>query len=251
MKLIFVPLILSLISSQCIAQDVNSLIKEAVRLEALPDEKAAFGKFKEALHLSPQNIYILTKSSELCSRIGNRESNIKSRDSYYNAAIIYGRRALAIDPENDEANVALAIAIGRTVLVKSGKEKITAVKEIRQYAETALKTNPKNFKAWHVIGKWNFEVSNLNLVEKAAVKIMYGGLPDASYKNAINAYEKAKAINSTFLLNYLELAKAYKKNDERQKAITQLKYLVALPQQTEDDPRIKAEALKLLKAWEN
>ncbi|MEO7265610.1 MAG: hypothetical protein ABIW38_11885 [Ferruginibacter sp.] len=250
MKWIFVLVICSGLNFDTLAQDVNVIIKDAERLELVPDEKAAFIKFKEALNLSPQNIFVLNKCSELCSRIGNREANTKNRDAYYNAAVLYGKKALAINPENDEANVALAMAIGRTVLVKSGNEKISAVKDIRRYADKALKINPQNFKAWHVLGKWNYEVSNLNFVEKAAIKVMYGGLPDASFKKAILAYEEANAIRPNFMLNYLELAKAYKKNDERQKAIVQLKYLVKLNIQTEDDPRIKAEALNLIKTWE-
>jgi tetratricopeptide (TPR) repeat protein len=251
MKWIFVLFICSGLNFHIKAQDVNIYIKEAERLEVVPDEKAAFNKFKEALKFSPQNINVLIKCSELCSRIGNREANPKNRDAYYNAALLYGKKALAINPGNDEANVALAMAIGRSVLVKSGNEKISAVKDIRRYAENALKINPQNFKAWHVLGKWHYEVSNLNFVEKAAIKVMYGGLPDASFKKAILAYEKVKLLKPSFMLNYLELAKAYKKNDERQMAIAQLKYLVKLPLQTEDDPRIKSEAQNLIKTWEN
>lgn len=251
MRWIFVTLFCIAFLFNSKAQDVNVFIKEAEKLEVIPDEKAAFIKFKEALKLSPQSTYVLTKCSELCSRIGNREPQINNRDMYYSAAVLYGKRALAINSQSDEANVALAIAIGRTVLVKSGNEKISAVKDIRRYAENALKINPANFKAWHVLGKWHYEVCNLNLVEKTTIKLIYGGLPDASIKKAIIAYEKAKSLKPSFMLNYLELAKAYKKNDERQMAITQLKYLVNLPIQTEDDPRIKSEALNLIKTWGN
>ncbi|MEP6712730.1 MAG: hypothetical protein ABJA37_09955 [Ferruginibacter sp.] len=233
-----------------IAQDINSYINEGNRLEALPDEKAAFQKFKIALKLQPGNLYALNKCSELCSRIGNREKDIKSRDNYYAAAVIYARTALKISPTNDEANVVMAIAVGRTVLIKSGKEKISAVKDIKHYADIALKTNAQNFKAWHILGKWNYEVSNLNMMERAAAKIFFGGLPDASLKNAISSYEKAKSLNPGFLLNYLELAKAYKRNDDTGKAIAQLRILLPLPMQTEDDPRIKTEAQKLIKSWE-
>jgi tetratricopeptide (TPR) repeat protein len=231
------------------AQDSNAILKDAERLESIPDEKSAFNKFKEALKLMPSNIYVLSKCSELCSRIGAREKNTKTRDSYYAAAVIYAKNALKIAPNNDEANVAMAIAVGRTVLVKSGKEKISAVKDIKRYADNALKVNSQNFKAWHVLGKWNYEVSNLNMMERAATKVFYGGLPDASLKGSIHAYEKAKSLNPNFMLNYLELAKAYNRNDERPKAISQLKILLTLPMKTEDDPRIKAEATKLLQQW--
>jgi len=246
-------LIISFLLSSFISvksQDIASLIREADRLESIPDEKAAFSKFKLILKLEPENLYALSKCSELCSRIGNRQPDPRSRDSYYEAAIIYARNALKLYPNSDEAHVVMGIAIGRTSLVKNGKEKIAAVKEIKQYAETALKINPNNFKAWHIIGKWNYEVSNLNLMERAATKVFYGGLPNASIKNSISAYEKARILKPTFLLNYLELAKVYKKNNEKQKGIAMLKVLLSLPSYTEDDPRIKKETATLLKNWQ-
>lgn len=232
------------------AQDFHVLIKEGDRLEAVPDEKAAFQKFKEVLKYQPANLYALTKCSELCTRIGGREkTNLKLRDEYYSTAVIYAKTALRLYPDSDEANVCMALAVGRTILLKSGKEKISAVKELKAYADKALLKNPNNFKAWHILGKWNYEVSNLNAFERAGAKVMYGGLPGASLKNAIMYYEKAKTLNPGFALNYLELAKAYHRSDNDDKAIAQLNYLLTLRNITEDDPRIKVEAQQLLKNW--
>jgi len=156
---------------------------------------------------------------------------------------------LRLYPNSDEANVTMALAVGRTILLKSGKEKISAVKELKAYADKAVAENPNNFKAWHILGKWNYEVSNLNAFERAGAKVMYGGLPPASLKNSIMYYEKAKSINPSFALNYLELAKAYHRNDDDAKANAQLNYLLTLKNATEDDPRIKTEAQQLLKDW--
>ena len=249
MKCIF-PFLLSIfISTNIFAQDITVIVKEADRLEAAADEKAAFAKFKEVLKIQPSNLHALARCSELCSSIGNRETSTKTRDDYFKVALIYAKTAYKIYPENDEANVAMAIAIGRIILLKSGKEKITFVKELKGYADKAIAVNPKNFKAWHILGKWHYEVSNLNAFEKTAAKIIYGALPASSLASCINAYEKAKVLNSNFALNYLELAKAYKRNNEKVKAIAQLNYLLTLPNKAQDDERIKAEAKALLKKW--
>ena len=235
--------------NQISAQDYNAVIKEADRLEALPNEKAALEKFKEALKLQPTSVYALAKCSELCCRVGGRESSTKVRDDYYSTAQTYAKTALQLYPNSDEANVAMAFSIAKTLLLKSGREKITAVKELKSYGDKAVDQNPRNFKAWHVLGKWNYEVSNLNAFERTAVKIIYGGLPSASLKNSIMYYEKAKSLAPNFTLNYLELAKAYHKNDDDTKALSLLNYLLTIKNQTEDDPRIKAEAQKLIKQW--
>lgn len=232
------------------AQDIALLTRDANRLEALPDENAAFQKFKEILKIQPLNIYALSKCSELCSRIGKRQQDKKVMSDYYEAAITYAAIALKLDPNNSEANCVMAIALGRSTLNKGGKEKIANAKEIKRFVDLAIKNDPQNFKAWHVLGRWNYELSNLNMIERTAAKILYGTLPIASLKLAILAFEKTNSITSGFILNYLELAKAYNKNDETRKAIATLNKMLQMPNHTEDDPSIKEEARRLLKVYE-
>lgn len=231
------------------AQELAALIKEADRLEAVPNEKAAFAKFKEALKIQPINIYALNKCSELCSRIGKRQTNPKLIEDYYSAAKTYAGTALKVNPNNSESNCVMAIALGRSSLNKSGKEKINSAKEIRKYVDAAIKNDPKNFKAWHVLGRWHYEISTMNGFEKAAVKIFFGGLPPASLTESIMAFEKSQAITNGFILNYFELAKAYKKNNQTGKAIALLTKMMAVHNLTEDDPFIKEDGRELIKEW--
>jgi tetratricopeptide (TPR) repeat protein len=233
------------------AQDINAMIKEGYRLEAIPNEKASFQKFKEILKLDPTNIIALNKCSELCSRIGQREAtNTKLRNDYYTAAKIYAETALKIDPNNSEANCVMAMALGRSSMSKSGKEKIVNAREVRRYVDASIKNDPKNFKAWHILGRWHYEISNLNILEKSFVKLLYGGLPPASLKQSIYAFEMSKILTPEFILNYYEMAKAYKENDDKDKAIATLQLMLTLPIQTEDDPTIKEKGRNLLKQWQ-
>lgn len=232
------------------AQDIASFIKEGDRWEVLMNEKAAFEKFKEVLRIQPVNIYALNKCSELCSRIGKRETDVTKRANYYSAAKTYAGIALKINPNNSEANCVMAIALGRTSMDKSGKEKISTAKEIKKHVDAAIKNDPMNFKAWHVLGRWNYELSTLNMLERGAVKILFGGLPKASLTESIMAFEKSKSLAAGFILNYFEMARAYKKNDQRDKAIGTLTAMLLLPNQTEDDETIKTDGRKLLKQWQ-
>jgi tetratricopeptide (TPR) repeat protein len=248
---IFTTLFLSSTLLIANAQDISIVLKEADRLEAALNEMAAFAKFKEVLKLQPSNLYALSKCSELCSRIGKRQHNTKLRDEYYQAAKIYAQTALKIQPSHSDANCAMAIALGRSSMSKSGKEKIISAKEIKKYVDAALTSNPNNFRALHVLGRWHYEISDLNAIERAAVKVFYGGLPAASIKSAIAAFEKAQVLSGgAFVLNYLELAKAYYRSDDKKKAIATLKAMAGLLNQTEDDASIKEEGKKLLKKWE-
>ena len=223
----FITLLIYLFSSiNAHAQDVAALITEGIRLEAVPDEKGAFKKFKEVLKLNATNIYALNKCSELCSRIGQRETvNTKLRGEYYLAAKIYAQTALKVDPKNSEANCVMAIALGRSSLTKSGREKIENAKEVKKYADAAIAGDAGNFKAWHVLGRWQYEISNLNSLEKGIVKLFYGVLPPATLKQSIASFEKARALRPEFILNYYEMAKAYKDNGNKAKAIAYLQLL--------------------------
>jgi len=227
-------------------QDVSILIKEADHMELVPDEKAAFSKFKEVLKLQPTNIYALNKCSELCSRIGQRQPDKKMRNDYYEAAKTYAGIALRLDPNNAESNCVMAIALGRSSLNKSGKEKIVTAKEIKKFVDISLKNDPKNFKAWHVLGRWNYELSDLNIIERTAAKLLYGDIPEGSIQAAITAFEKSNSISNGFILNYFELAKAYKKNDQKDKAIACLNNMLSIPNHTEDDPTIKEQGKRML-----
>ncbi len=229
------------------SQDIFLLTKEANRLEMVPDEKAAFTKFKEILKIQPTNIYALNKCSELCSRIGKRQLDKKVTNDYYEAAKTYAGISLKLDPNNAEGNCVMAIALGRSSLNKGGKEKIFTAKEVKKYVDIAIKSDPKNYKAWHVLGRWNYELSSLNIIERSAAKLLYGSIPLGTIRDAIFAFEKSNSITDGFILNYFELARAYKKNDENTKAINTINKMLLLPNHTEDDAAIKEDGKRLLK----
>jgi len=238
--------ILLLWARMAFSQDFNSLIQDAAKLEKEQKELQALKKYTEAQKLKPTDLHVLYKCSELYSRIGVRETNTVNRDQYYKSSLAFAQMAYKYYPQSDDANVAMSMALGRLALTRSGKEKVSTVKEIKTYADNAIRINPKNFKAWHIIGKWNYEVSNLGFFEKAAIKLIYGGLPNSSFSESVKAYEKVKELNPYFGSNYLELAKAYHKLNDNINAQKNLNYVIAMPNYTEEDPIIKTKATQLL-----
>ncbi|MEO8416147.1 MAG: hypothetical protein ABI472_20970 [Ginsengibacter sp.] len=244
-------LVLSLFFGISYGQDVNSIIKEADLQVASMNDVPAINTYREALKLQPSNLYVLCQCSELCSRIGGRlQHDKKEQADYYAAAKTYASEALQVNSLSSEANFVNALVMGTAALHGSGKEKIDAVKNIKRYADLAIKYDAKNYKAWYVLGKWYYEISNLNYFERTAVKIFYGPLPPASIADAIRCFEKSKAINPRFVLNYLSLAKAYKKNDDQNTARQNLQVMFTLPDKTQDDAGLKNEGRSLLKKWD-
>lgn len=238
-----------LLSLAGFSQDINLLLKEARQFEAVPDEKAALAKYKDVLKQQPLHMFALCKASELCSRIGKRQKDAKLRDDYFNAAGIYAGIALKVNPEDSEANCVMAISLGRSSMSKSGKEKINNAKEIKKYLDISLKNDDSNYKAWHVLGRWHYEISNLNLLERAAVNFLYGGVPSASIAESVRCFEKARALAPWFILNYYEMARAYFDKGDKKKGNETINKMLTLPNVTEDDPVIKEQGKGLLKLW--
>ena len=244
----FFSLVFVWIPFLCLAQDITALQKEAERLEPLSEE-SAFLKYQEILKLQPGNLAALCKSSELCSSIGRRRTDKDQKLTYFTAARKFANQALGINPHSSEANFVMSIAMGRMALILGGKEKIAAVDQIKKYAELSIKCDPNNYKPYHVLGRWHYEVSNLSGFERAVAKIFYGGVPPASLKEAIYNYEKCRSLVPDLKVNYLELAKCYYRNDEKQKAVDFLNKAISMPNKMQDDNRIKEEAKELLKKW--
>ena len=230
-----------------VSQDISTLTKEAEKLESSFREYDALQKYKEILRHQPTNLIALCRASDLCSRIGHREQDKAKKADYYKAAKTYAEVALKVNAQSPEANFVMAVAMGRMAMIANGKDKVQYVNEIKRYAENALKYDPNSFKAYHVLGKWNYEVSNLSAVERGLAKLLFGGIPRATLQDAIRYYEKSKSLEANFALNYLELAKAYHRNKQDDKAKELLKKLESLPNKIEDDTRIKKEAKDLLK----
>lgn len=227
------------------SQDVGTFFQQAEKAEKDLKEAEALAKYKEILGAEPENVKALCKVAELTARIGSRQKDGKQRLAAFSEAKQYAETALRTKPDA-EANYIMADIASKTVTATSGKEKATQLREVKNYTDTALIMNANHAKALYLQGKWNFDVVNLNAAEKTAVRVLFGGMPRASIMDAIKSFEKARAADPLFLINYLDLAKAYVKNHQTDKAIEVLSRLVKLPPRTEDDEAYKAEGRALL-----
>lgn len=236
-----------LLSVQLFSQQVTVLLKEAANLERSQKEEPALDKYKLVLAADPGNINALVRSSELSSAIGSRQADKNAKITYYNAAKEYADKAISIDSNSADAYYVRAVAAGKLTEIEPENKKLVAdVKDIKTYADKALIKNPEHGKANYILGKWNFEVLTLPWAKKAAVKVLFGGMPPAAIENAYKYMEKCKKIEPYFVLNYLDLAKAYKYDHKPAQAIEVLNQLVKLPTRTADDVALKSEGKKLL-----
>lgn len=246
MKKIFVAVCL-FFSATAFSQDVTGLLKQASNFERQVKEDSALVKYKEVLGIDANNPTSLIKVSLLTTSIGGRQADKKVRKSYFEQAQGYADRALALDTNSADANYAKALIAFKLSEVETENKKISALlKDSKTYAEKALALNPNHGKANWLLGKWNFELVNAAWTKKATLKVLYGGLPDATIDNAIKHMEKSRSLEQYFVQNFYDLARAYRFDNNPTKAIEVLTQLVKLPIRTGDDAALKAEGKKML-----
>lgn len=228
------------------AQDASALLKKAAAAEASFREGEALSLYRQALQLQPHSVVILCHCSDLSCRVGNRLVNRDQRIGYFKAGYQYARTAYRLDSTNSEAAVMMAFSLGRLALIQTNKERVEAAVAIRRYAERALRYDPTNYKAYHILGRWNYEVSKLNFVERAFARWFYGALPEASLGDAMRYYKQSMALRPDFMLNYLELAKTLHRDGDDSGAAVLLRRMATLRDEMYDDRTVRAEGEKLL-----
>jgi tetratricopeptide (TPR) repeat protein len=115
-------------------------------------------------------------------------------------------KAIEMDEKNFAAWKAAAIVKGKMQKCVGTNEKVALTKEVKENIEKALELNPEDGASWHVLGMWHTGVSNLNFMMKAALKALFGGMPEASHEKAIECFLKADKCKPN-LTTTVELAK--------------------------------------------
>lgn len=228
------------------AQDVAVLIAGAEKMEKDLKEAEALNQYKEVLNIDSSNLRAGCRAAELTGRIGARLKDVKQRTEYFTSARIYAERVFRQHHDEAEANYAMANAAMRMATVTKNKDKAVHLRDMKYYSDSALLINPSHAASLYTLGRWNYDIVNLNVAEKAGVKVLFGGMPKASLDEAILYFEKARSANPALIVNYLDLANAYVQNHRTDKAIEVLNRMVKLPPRTQDDESYKAEGRTLL-----
>jgi tetratricopeptide (TPR) repeat protein len=230
------------------AADSTALDSALVRV----DEMRSEGLFRDALsRLSGlrsrhgDRVEILWRLSFTRVDIGKTVDPEGAAEQHYREALKLAEAALTVDASNAHAHLARAVAEGRLALGAGTQERVQRSRAVKTHADRAIEIDPNLPGAFHVRGRWNREVADLNLLERTVVRTVYGGLPDASFEQAVRDFERAIELENV-RFHHLELAKTYLKMDRPDDARAQLQTVIDLPAQEPFAQRYKEEAQRLL-----
>ncbi len=228
------------------SQSVPDLIRKTDALDAKNLNAEALVVIQQADQLSPENAEILYRLAKQKAQLMLDAKSSAERKQLGAEALDAAQRAVAADPKSAEAHLSLAIVYGRLAQDESARRKVELSRLIRDEAEIAAKLDPREDYAWHVLGRWNYEMANFNAVLKALAQAIYGKFPDASNEKAVEYLEKSVALRPDRVVHQIELGRAYLAIGEKDKARAALEKGLSLPSVAKDDNETKERGRKAL-----
>ena len=241
--LIFCFLIFSSLFSQ---EDINTLIANGDSLFSAFDNQGALEYYQKAYDLDSTNYEVCWKLSRGYVDVGETFED-DPRAEYYQKGNLYGQKAVELNPDGAKGHLRLSIAIGRVALDAGAKERVRLSKEIKKEVDLAIKLDPNDDIAYHVLGRWNRKLANLSWIERGFANMFLGGVPEeASEENAAAAFKKAIEINPNYINHHLELGMTYEMMDMEEEAIAEYQKCLNLPKSSAADDGHKATAKEKL-----
>jgi len=224
------------------AADVELVLQEALAAEASFDTRAALALFRQADALRPDDAVILQKISRQYSDATHDTMDTAEKQRLCAEALTYARRAVALQPNSAVNVLSLAICYGKLATYADTRTKLEYSRHVKEYAEQALALSPDHDYAHHVLGRWHYEVAALGFGTRFLVKIIYGGLPDASTAEAVRQLRRAAELSPTLPAHRVELGLALLADHQREAARQTLAQALAMPKREKYDDEAFARA---------
>ena len=224
------------------AADADAVLQDALAAEARFDARAALALFRQADALRPNDAAILQKISKQYSDASADTSNPVEKQRLCTQALAYARRAVALEPRNVVNVLSLAICYGKLATYADTRTKFEYSRYVKQYAEQALALNPDHAYAHHVLGRWNYEVASLGFGTRFLVRVIHGGLPDASTAEAVRQLRRATELSPAFPSHRVELGFALLADGQRDAARQAFEQALTMPRREKYDEEAWARA---------
>ncbi len=227
---------------------VDELRQEAEAAEARFDSRLALQLYMKIAAVRPDDPAVLQKIAQQYSDlVVDLPTNAQKKQSAENA-LAYAEHAVQLAPNAPVNVLSLAICHGTLAVYSDTRTRIRYSRLVREETERALELDPNYAWAHHVLGRWNYEVATLNSAAKLFVRVIYGGLPDASTRVAVAELSRAVALQPDVLAHQLELGFAYLADGQPEKARGQFQKGLAMPSREKHDEPAKARARAALEA---
>jgi tetratricopeptide (TPR) repeat protein len=231
--------VLCLLSLAALAESPDALIAKGDECDKKLQTKEALENYLPAYKLEPNNTGLLVRIARQYRQLMSDTSSKKEKLRLGYISLDFANRAATLAPNNSEAQLSPAISYGKMLPFLGSKDQVDASPRIKASVDRALQLDPKNDTAWHVLGRWNRVLANINVLKRVLAKALYGDLPVTTNEAAEKCLLKAIELNPNRLMHYIELGRIYAQMGRKDRARECLQKGLAMPNKEKDDPEMR------------
>lgn len=225
----------------------NELMQRAEQLLNNYKDSEALRLFEQVIEQSPDSYEALCRASYLHSRIGDRFADETRKKEHFEKARAYALEAYTLNPDDAEANYVMALSLGCSAMTLGPRQRLEGINQIKPFVDAALVNNEHHAGAWHILGRWYFKMANLNFAEKAASKLLFGGVEgEASNEQAAEAFELAIENDPKNIRYYYDLAIVYSEMGNIPAYTNTLEKAISLTVETKEELELSRQCRILL-----
>jgi tetratricopeptide (TPR) repeat protein len=222
------------------AETVAELLAKGDAADKSFNPTLALQSYLPAEKLSPNDVTLLLSIARQYRHLMCDVANEGDKLKYGNISLNYAKRAAGLAPKNSDAQLSPAITYGKMLPFESKGDQVATSPLIKAAADRAIKLNPRNDTAWHVLGRWHQSMANITGVRRSIGEALYGKLPVGTNADACACFNKAIALNPGRLRHYIELGRTYAQMGNTTDARKFLEKGLKMTNKEKDDYELKA-----------
>ena len=244
----FSILSLCLISTIAIAQVLPAPVDEHLAKGDIAadrfDSATALSSYLAGLKLQPEHVPLMLRTARQYRHLMAEASATHEKLKLGYLSLVYAKRAAELALSDSEAQLSPAISVGKMLPHLPSKEQVASLGLVKKATDEALRLDPRNDNAWHVLGLWHRNLAGIGTVKRSISGLLYGTLPPSTYGEAVECFVKAIKINPNRLRHHVELGITYAAMGKTEAARVELTAGLALPNLEKDDVdlRVKGKA---------
>lgn len=213
-------LIIHLLMMNAVTKDYETYLRKGDELHKMFDNVNAALNYEKAYRLVPDNYEILLKVTEAYNDAGEEQVELRERDlaeTYINKAVHYAEIFHREYPDSADVYCYLALSYGNLAMFRGDKEKIKLANIVKENATKSLQMNSNQFTPYVILGIYNREAANLSFLERIFANTFLGDVPDGSFEESIEMFNKALTIIPKSIVPTYQLSKTYRYMGEKDK----------------------------------
>src|SRR5258708_21357 len=185
---------LCLVAGGARAETAGGLIAKGDVFDKQLEAAKALEDYLPAEKLEPKNAQLMVRIARQYRHLMSDSSDKNEKLRLGRISLEYAQRAVILAPNDSEAQLQPAISYGKMLPFMGSKEQVDASPRIKQSVDRALQLNPKNDTAWHILGRWNRVLADINPLKRMLAGVLYGNLPVTTNEAAEHALLMAISV---------------------------------------------------------